>query len=73
MKSTKANSIQHGGSHYKAMVIQPWDFIDANNIPFLEGSAIKYLARWRDKGGVEDLKKAIHFIQKRIELEETKA
>ena len=67
-----ANEQQHGGSHYKELKIQPWDFIDANEIPFLEGCAIKYLTRWRDKGGVEDLKKAIHFIEKRIELEETK-
>lgn len=52
--------------------IQPWDYIEANDIPFLEGSAIKYLTRWRDKGGVADLKKAIHFIEKRIELEEAK-
>jgi UDP-3-O-acyl-N-acetylglucosamine deacetylase len=66
-----ANETQHGGTHYKALRIQPWDYIDANDIPFLEGSAIKYLTRWRDKGGVEDLRKAIHFIQKRIEIEES--
>lgn len=70
---SKANETQHGGSHYKNLAVQPWDFIDGNNIPFLEGSAIKYLSRWRDKGGVQDLRKAIHFIEKRIELEETKA
>lgn len=67
-----ANEIQHGGNHYKAKTIQPWDYIEANDIPFLEGNAIKYLTRWRDKGGLEDLKKAIHYIQKRIELEEAK-
>ena len=67
-----ANAKQHGGDHYKNAAIQPWDYIDANNIPFLEGSAIKYLTRWRDKGGLEDLRKAIHFIEKRIELEEVK-
>lgn len=67
-----ANDTQHGGDHYKGKAIQPWDYIEANNIPFLEGSAIKYLTRWRDKGGVEDLRKALHFIQKRIELEEAK-
>lgn len=65
-----ANAKQHGGTHYKSLAIEPWDYIEANNIPFLEGSAIKYLTRWRDKGGVADLKKAIHFIEKRIELEE---
>ncbi len=64
-----ANDIQHGGDHYKRLPIQPWDYIDANDIPYLEGCAIKYITRWRSKGGVDDLRKAIHFIEKRIELE----
>ena len=66
----KANDTQEGGSHYKGKGIQPWDYIVANNIPFLEGNAIKYLTRWRDKGGVEDLKKARHYIDKLIETAE---
>jgi len=65
----KANDVQHGGTHYKMKAIQPWDYIAANNIGFFEGNAIKYLTRWRDKGGVEDLKKAQHYIQKLIELQ----
>lgn len=69
---TSANSIQYGGKHYKQFVIQPWDYIAKNEIPFLEGSAIKYISRWRDKGGIEDLKKAIHFLEKVIELEQEK-
>jgi hypothetical protein len=64
-----ANEIQHGGNHYKIKTIQPWDFIVANDIGFLEGNAIKYLARWRDKGGIEDLRKARHYIDKLIEVE----
>lgn len=64
-----ANDIQHGGAHYKGKAIQPWDFIAANGIGFFEGNAIKYLTRWREKGGVEDLKKARHYIDKLIELE----
>lgn len=67
-----ANEIQYGGNHYKKLNIQHWDYIEANGIPYLEACAIKYLTRWRDKGGVEDLRKAIHFIEKRIELEESK-
>jgi len=63
------NDKQVGGTHYKDYAIQPWDFIESNNIPFLEGSAIKYLVRWRKKGGIEDLYKAIQNIEKRIELE----
>ena len=69
---TRANKKQIGGRHYKGLAIQPWDYIDANGIPYLEGSAIKYLTRWRDKDGLADLRKAIHFIEKRIELEEIK-
>lgn len=71
-KPKSANQIQHGGTHYKKCEIQPWDYIARNNIPYLEGSAIKYISRWRDKGGIEDLKKAIHFIEKVIELEQEK-
>jgi len=68
-----ANDEQHGGTHYKVKAIQPWDYIVANKLGFLEGNAIKYLTRWRDKGGVEDLKKAQHYIQKLIEVESAKS
>ena len=61
--------VQEGGSHYKDLKIQPIEYIHANGIPFAEGCAIKYLTRWRAKGGVEDLKKARHFIDLLIELE----
>jgi hypothetical protein len=47
-----ANEGQIGGNHYKKLQIQPWDYILANNIGYCEGSAIKYLSRWRDKGGI---------------------
>lgn len=60
---------QEGGNHYKGFTIQPIEYIHANNIPFAEGSVIKYVTRWRDKGGVADLKKAIHFLELLIELE----
>lgn len=60
---------QIGGAHYKALVIQPVEYIHANGIGFCEGNSIKYLSRWRDKGGIEDLKKAKHFIELLIELE----
>ncbi len=67
-----ANDVQHGGSHYKVKSIQPWDYIEANGIGFLDGNAIKYLTRWKDKGGIEDLKKARHYIDKLIEVETAK-
>lgn len=60
---------QWGGNHYKKYIIQPVEYIIANKIGFCEGNAIKYLTRWRDKGGVEDLRKAIHNIELLIELQ----
>lgn len=65
-----ANDKQVGGNHYKKQATQPWDFITDNAIPFLEGNAIKYISRWRDKGGLEDLRKAQHYLEKIIENEE---
>ena len=64
-----ANDKQVGGTHY-LRAIQPWDFIAANGIGFFEGNVIKYVTRWRDKAGVDDLKKARHYLDKLIELEE---
>ena len=61
---------QEGGDHYKALKIQPIEFIHANGIPFAEGSVIKYVTRWRAKNGLADLKKARHFLDLLIELEE---
>ena len=62
-------SKQIDGGHYKDLKIQPIEYIHANNIPFAEGCAIKYLTRWRSKGGIKDLEKAKHFIDLLIELE----
>lgn len=64
-----ALSDQIGGKHYKGFAIQPIEFIHKNGIGFAEGCAIKYLCRWRDKGGIDDLLKARHFIDMLIELE----
>lgn len=63
-----ANDIQVAGSHYKNKDIQPWDFIAANNLGYFEGNIVKYVSRWQDKGGIEDLKKARHYLDKLIEL-----
>ena len=54
---------QEGGSHYKDMAIQPVTFIVKNNIPFLEGNVIKYICRHANKNGVQDIDKAIHYLQ----------
>lgn len=65
-----ALDIQEGGDHYKDLTIQPVEYIHKNGIGFCEGSAIKYLTRWRAKGGIEDLRKAKHFIDLLIEMEQ---
>ena len=63
---------QVGGSHYKDMMIQPVEYIHANDIPFIEGCVIKYVTRWRSKGGLSDLEKARHFLDLLVELERKK-
>jgi hypothetical protein len=64
-----ANDSQVGGSHYRTDH-QTWDFIVANGLGYLEGNIIKYVVRHRKKHGVQDLKKAMHYLQKLIETEE---
>ena len=54
---------QVGGEHYKNMAIQPVDFIVKNNLSFLQGNAIKYICRYKNKNGVEDINKAIHYLE----------
>lgn len=66
---TPANAIQVGGQHYKAKAIQPWDYIAANGLGFFEGNVVKYVSRWREKGGIEDLLKARHYLDKLLEVE----
>lgn len=48
---------QVGGDHYRNKVIQPIEYIMANKLPFCEGNIVKYITRWPEKGGVEDLRK----------------
>lgn len=64
--------VQVGGNHYAKYPIQPMEYIEKNKLPFADGSIIKYITRWRDKGGIEDLRKAKHFIEMLIALEERK-
>ena len=61
--AAKAINKQVGGSHYKEMAEQPIEFITANQLGFCEGNAIKYICRYKAKGGVEDIEKAIHYLQ----------
>jgi hypothetical protein len=68
--TSKANDTQVGGRHYKQFTIQPWDCIVDWNLGFLDGNILKYISRWRTKNGLEDLKKARHYLDKLIEIEQ---
>jgi len=63
----------YGPKHYRAKcsAIQPWTYITSHNMQFCEGNVIKYITRWREPsgGGVEDLRKARHYLQKLIDIE----
>lgn len=65
----EALNYQEGGTHYKKYAIQPIEYIHANKLDFFQGSVVKYITRFRDKNGLEDLKKAKHFIDLLINLE----
>jgi len=67
MTGLEALQQQVGGHHYKDMAIQPLEFILANNLPYAEGCVIKYVCRWRNKNGVEDLMKTRHYLDVLIE------
>lgn len=60
------NDYQVGGNHYKTSH-EHWDWVEANGIGYLEGTATKYLCRWPKKNGLEDLKKARHYTMKLID------
>jgi hypothetical protein len=60
---------QVSGDHYKQMRIQPVEYIHQNGIGFLEGNAIKYLSRHREKGRADDIRKAIHYCEMILEME----
>ena len=69
-KKSNINEHQVGGTHYRTS-IQHWDFVAANELDYFQGVITKYLTRWKKKGGVEDLKKAQHYLQKYLELIES--
>ena len=63
-KSTyKSLQEQVGGKHYHSMKIQPAEFINENKLLFAEGNAIKYICRHSQKGGIQDIEKAIHYLE----------
>jgi len=63
---------QIGGNHYQKE-IQPWDAMEAwmsheAFVGYLQGNVIKYISRWKDKGGVQDIRKAQHYLEKMINI-----
>jgi hypothetical protein len=62
-------SEQVGGTHYSRLGIEPIQFIETNGLGYHEGNVIKYVSRWRNKNGIEDLKKAKWYIERLLELE----
>lgn len=66
---SEANKTQVGGDHYKTG-IQHWDYVVANDMPYLEAQVVKYVTRHKKKNGMQDLQKARHFLDKLIEVEE---
>jgi hypothetical protein len=59
---------QVGGDHYQKHAIQPWEYAEINKLSFLEGNVVKYITRYKDKGGKEDLEKAKHCIDLLLEM-----
>ena len=69
MVDENALEVQVGGNYYKNFKIQPVEYIHKNNIPYLEGNVIKYVTRHRFKNKIEDINKAIHYLELIKELE----
>ncbi len=65
-------SRQVGGNHYKR-AHQPWEIIEEWNLNYWAGNVLKYLLRYPYKNGVEDLKKAQHYLEYLIKKEEDAA
>jgi len=64
-----SKDIQIGGSHYKDLEIQPIDYILGNQLGYCEANVVKYVSRWQSKGGIDDLRKAKHYIDFLIDHE----
>lgn len=68
-----ANGRQVGGDHYsKYGGLQHWDVVKIFKLDYFQGQITKYVMRFRDKNGIQDLEKAKHFLEKLIEVEKTK-
>jgi len=70
VQAKRALDVQTGGNHYKKCKIQPIEYIQANNLDYIQGNIIKYATRYKDKGGKEDLEKIKHYCDLAIEAME---
>tara|TARA_R100000664_G_C2682722_1_gene90032 strand:+ start:203 stop:472 length:270 start_codon:yes stop_codon:yes gene_type:complete len=59
---------QIGGSHYKSFVIEPWTFVQENNLNAFQANVIRYTCRYKNKGGIQDLEKIIHYCEMEIDF-----
>jgi len=66
--ATDPLSYQVGGTHYTKKKIQPVEYIHANEMDYMDGAIVKYISRWRDKGGIKDLRKIKQFVDLIIKL-----
>jgi Protein of unknwon function (DUF3310) len=66
----KALDVQVGGDHYKKLKIQPMEYSMANGLDACQHTIVKYVTRFRDKGGIADLEKARHTLDMLIEFEQ---
>ncbi len=64
----KSNARQVGGTHYKKMAVEPWDYIYAHGLDFFEGNIVKYITRFHHVGNINDLLKVQHYSEKLLEL-----
>ena len=69
MKVPSALDVQIGGDHYKTLGIQPITYCMANGLNACESSIVRYITRWHEKGGVQDLLKIKHYVDLLIELD----
>ena len=60
---------QIGGDHYQGYAIQPTEFIQKNRLNWCEGNVVKYVTRHKRKNGIEDLRKAEHYLKLLMEME----
>ena len=63
-----SDSVNHP-SHYNTGSIEVIDAIEDWQLGFHAGNVVKYVARYRHKNGIEDLKKAAWYLNRLIELE----